>query len=262
MDLRTYRPAPDLLRDRVILVTGAGQGIGRAAALAFAAHGATVILHGRRVPKLERVYDEIEAAGGPQPVIFPLDLEKAADKDFEDWAEGLRHQFGRLDGILHNAPFGFTPAPLTSQKLDQWVALLRVDLIAPFALTRACFPLLQAAPDASVIMTSETHGHRPAAYWGALAAGRAGVEALVKVQADEWEMYPQLRVNAVIPGPVLAPQRRRTHPGERGELLAPAESLTAWYLWLMGPDSRGTTGQVIECAPEAPVAPLPVPPAP
>jgi NAD(P)-dependent dehydrogenase (short-subunit alcohol dehydrogenase family) len=179
-----YIPSKDLLKSRVILVTGAGQGMGRSAALAYAAHGATVILHGRNVKKLESVYDEIEAAGGAQPSIFPLDLEKAEDKDFAAIAQAIKLQLGRLDGILHNAALLFNLTPLEAQTLDQWLALLRVNLIAPFALTRACLPLLKASPDGSVVMTSDTHGHAPAAYWGGFAVAKAAIEALVKIQAQ------------------------------------------------------------------------------
>ena len=180
-----YQAPKDLLKDRVILITGAGQGMGRAAALTYAAHGATVILHGRKVEKLESVYDEIEALGGAQAAIFPLDLEKAADQDFAELAQSIRLQLGRLDGILHNAAMVFGPAPLANQTLEQWLTMLRVNLAAPFSLTRACLPLLKMAPDASVIMTSDIHGHVPVAYWGGFAVAKAGVEALVKIQARE-----------------------------------------------------------------------------
>lgn len=246
-NFRDYRASPDLLKDRVILVTGAGQGIGRVAALAYAAHGATVILHGRRVEKLESVYDEIEASGGRQPTIFPLDLEKAGDKDFQAIAQAIKLQLGRLDGILHNAALIFSLTPLQNQTLEQWLSLLRVNLIAPFALTRACLPLLKASPDASVIMTSEMHGHDPAAYWGGFAVAKAGLEALAKIQAQEWQMLPNLRVNVIIPGPVHTPQRTRTHPGEVKQDLHRPEHLMPSYLYLMGPDSKAISGQTVFC---------------
>lgn len=246
-DFRNYRAPADLLKNRVILITGAGQGIGRVAALAYAAHGATVILHGRRVEKLESVYDEIEKNGGVQPAIFPLDLEKAGDKDFESIAQAIKLQLGRLDGILHNAALMFGLTPLENQTLEQWLALLRVNLIAPFALTRACLPLLKASPDASVIMTSETHGHAPAAYWGGFAVAKAGLEVLVKIQAQEWEMLPNLRVNVAIPGPVHTPQRARTHPGEIKHALPRPEDLMPGYLYLMGPDSKAVSGETVFC---------------
>lgn len=247
LPMKNYQAAPDLLQGRVVLVTGAGQGIGRVAALAFAAHGATVILHGRKVKKLERIYDEIEAAGGSQPAIFPLDLEKAEDKDFEVLAGCIEKQLGRLDGILHNAAFGYTPSPLQTQTLEQWLAWMRVDLIAPFALTRACMPLLRKSPDASVVMTSESHGHAPAAYWGGLAVAKSGIETLVRIAGQEWEMYGNLRVNALIPGPVQSPSRARTHPGEAKTSLPRPEDLMPVYLYLMGQDSKGVTGRIIDC---------------
>lgn len=244
--MKNYQAPQNLLKDRVVLITGAGQGIGRTAALAFAAHGATVILHGRSLKKLEAVYDEIEAAGHPLPAIFPLDLNKAEDKDFAAMAAGIGEQLGRLDGILHNAAKIDRPQPLEDQPLEQWLQLLRVNLAAPFALTRACLPLLKAAPDASILMTSETHGHTPAAFWGGFAVAKSGVETLVKIWAQELEVHPNLRINAVVPGPVQSPQRTRTHPGERKENLPLPETLMPLYLYLMGQDSRGTSGQIIE----------------
>src|SRR3954451_11239378 len=157
IDLKTYQPTPDLLKDRVILITGAGRGIGRVAALTFARHGATVILHGRDVAKLEKVYDEIETAGGPQCTILPLDLASARDKDFENMALAIETQLGRLDGILHNASHFDHLGPLEQQRLDAWLNSLRVNLAAPFALTRACTYLLKVSADATVVLTAETH---------------------------------------------------------------------------------------------------------
>ncbi len=246
-DIKNYRPDKDLLKGRVILVTGAGQGIGRVAALEYATHGATVILHGRKVDKLESVYDEIESEGGAQAAIFPFDLEKAGGKDFEVIVQAIKLQLGRLDGILHNAAFVPNLIPLESQTFDQWLILLRVNLVAPISLTRACLPLLKASPDACIIMTSDTHGHYPAAYWGGFAVAKAGVEALVKIQAQEWEMYTNLRINALIPGAVHTSQRTKTHPGEAKQGLSDPKDLMSTYLYLMGPASKGVTGRTVFC---------------
>lgn len=246
-NLESYVASKDLLKDRVILITGAGQGLGRAAAIAYANYGATVILHGRKVEKLERVYDEIEALDKAQALIYPLNLENAQDKDFVVLAQAIEQQLGRLDGILHNAAFLYGLSPLENQTVEQWRTLLHVNLIVPFALTKACLPLLKATSDASVIMTSGSHGHNPSAYWGGFTVAKAGIEALVKVQADEWGNIPNLRINAIVPGIVNSPQRAKTHPGEIKQTMRQPEDLMTTYLYLMGPDSKGVSGEIVFC---------------
>ncbi len=240
----------DLLADRVILVTGAGQGIGRNAALAYAEHGATVILHGRKTEKLEQVYDEIEALGRASAIILPFDYEQATEAGVAELIEAIASQLGRLDGILHNAAWTFGPMPLAFHTLAHWQSLMQVNLLVPAMMTRACFSLLKAAPDASVIMTGDTHGQIPAAYWGAFAVAKAGVEALVKIQAEEWEIYPNLRINALIPGAVDTPQRTKTHPGSNNRILPKPADLMETYLFLMGPNSTGITGKTFNCQKE------------
>lgn len=244
-----YQPQPDCLKGRVILVTGAGSGLGREAAIAYARHGATVALLGRNEKRLDAIYDEILAIGGPEPAMFPFDLEAADDSGFERLAGTISYHLKRLDGILHSAASFFQLTPLNQQTLTQWNTLLKVNLAAPYALTRACLPMLEASPDASVIFTGETHGLHPAAYWGGYAVSKSGLEALATIFSQELERLPNIRINILIPGPVNSPLRRKTHPGEDPDQLPQPADLLPWYLWLMGPDSRDVRGKTIECTP-------------
>lgn len=245
--MKDYLPRPDLLAGRVILVTGASSGLGRAASLAYAHHGATVALLARDADKLEAVYDEIVAAGGPEPAMFPYDLSVADDRSLETLAGTIGFHLKRLDGVLHSAHQFYNLTPLALQTLDQWQTLMRVNLIAPFALTRACLPLLTQAPDASVVFTGETHGHHPAAYWGGYSVAKSGLETLTRVWSDELDANAPLRINTLIPGQVDTNLRKRSHPGLAPETLTRIESLMPWYLYLMGEDSRAVRGQIIEC---------------
>ena len=245
--MKDYIPRPDLLAGRVILVTGASAGLGRAASLAYARHGATVALLARDEARLEAVYDEILAAGGPEPAMFPYDLAAADDRSLDTLAGTIAHHLKRLDGVLHSAHQFYSLTPLALQTLEQWQTLMRVNLIAPFALTRACLPLLQQSPDASVIFTGETHGHHPAAYWGGYAVAKSGLESLTRIWSDEVGAEANLRFNTLIPGQVATTLRTRTHPGLDPASLPGPDSLMPWYLYLMGEDGRALRGQVIEC---------------
>jgi NAD(P)-dependent dehydrogenase (short-subunit alcohol dehydrogenase family) len=249
VSLLEYRPRADLLRDRVILVTGAGRGIGRAVSRALATHGATVVLLGRTLPALEAVYDAIEASGGPQPAIYPLDLLGATPSDYDDLAARLRDRLGRLDGLLHNAAELGTVTPVGQYEPGIWGRVLHVNLNAPFLLTRACLPLLADGPDASVVFTSASVGRQPRAYWGAYAVAYAGVEALARVLADELEGAGRVRVNTLDPGRVRTPMHAQAYPGEPPECRPPPEHVVPAYLYLLGPDSRGVTGQAFSAQP-------------
>lgn len=233
------------LKNRVIFVTGAGQGLGKEASLAFAKHGATVVLAGRKQKKLEAVYDEILAAGYSEPFIFPLDLEKATEDDYKAIAEGIYQQLGRLDGILHNAAHFDRLGPLEIQAMQEFERMFKVNLIAPFALTKACLPLLKMATDASVVFVSSSYGHEASAYWGAHGVSKKAMEHLMQTWSLELEQFPQLRMNAVIPGPIQSPQRKKTHPGEVHADLPESTKLVGLFLYLMGIDSCQLRSEVL-----------------
>lgn len=241
-----YSPSPDLLAGRVILVTGAGDGIGRAVSLAFAAHGASVILLGRTVRKLEEVYDRILDAGGPDPAIYPMDLEGAGPDDHAQLIERVDNEFGRLDGLLHNAARLGTLTPIEHYEPTEWLRVIQVNLNAPFLLTRACLPVLKRSPDASVVFTSSGVGRRGRAYWGAYSASKFGVEGLMQVLADELEKNARVRVNSINPGRVRTAMRAAAYPAENPAQLPAPQEIVGAYLYLMGPDSHDVHGQALD----------------
>ncbi|MDO6562775.1 YciK family oxidoreductase [Amphritea sp. 1_MG-2023] len=241
-----YQAAENLLQDKIILVTGAGDGIGRAAALSFAAHGATVILLGRTEAKLNQVYDEIEAAGYPQAAIIPLNLEMATDTDFDRLAALLEEEFGRLDGILHNASLLGLRTPIESYDPITWQQVMQVNVNSTFMLTQALLSLTNASADASIIFTSSGVGRTGKAFWGAYAVSKFATEGLMQVLADELDHNPNIRVNAINPGATRTNMRASAYPAENPESNPTPEEIMPAYLYLMGRDSRGTTGKSID----------------
>jgi NAD(P)-dependent dehydrogenase (short-subunit alcohol dehydrogenase family) len=245
--LLEYVAPAGLLRDRVILVTGAGGGIGRAAASSFAAHGATVVLLGRATRKLESLHAQITRAGHPEPAIVVLDLAKAQGPAYFDLAAQIGERYGRLDGLLHNAAILGDRTPIEQYDVGTWHQVLHVNLTAAFVLTQVLMPQLRASPDASVLFTSSGVGRRGKAYWGAYAVSKFGVEGLSQVLAEETSGTTHIRVNCINPGGTRTAMRRLAYPGEAPDARPKPEAIMAPYLYLMGPDSRGITGQSLDC---------------
>lgn len=241
--MNDYQASKDLLKGRVILITGASAGIGRAAAIAYAAHGATVVLLGRRLPELEQVYDEIVAQGYATPAIMTLDLSMAGGHECQQVAEAIETSLGRLDGVLHNAAVLGDITPLEMYDPDTWDFVMKVNLRAPFVLTQALLPLLKQSEDASIIMTSSSVGRRARAFWGAYAISKCGIEGMVQMLADELANTSQIRVNAINPGATRTNMRASAYPGEDPMTVKTPEQTLPLYLYLMGPESKGITGQ-------------------
>jgi len=239
-----YQPETNLLQDKKILVTGATNGIGATAAQTFAAHGATVILLGRNIKSLELIYDQIVNAGHPQPAIYPLDLEGATDNDYTQLAQTIEQEFYCLDGLLHNAARLDALMPIEQYDLQIWARLMQVNLTAPFLLTRACLPIMKKSASASIVFTSSGVAHRGRAYWGAYAVTKAGCDNLMETLADELETNTKIRVNSIDPGAVRTKMRKLAFPGEDPLTLPEPKDIMATYLYLMGKDSTGQTGNI------------------
>jgi NAD(P)-dependent dehydrogenase (short-subunit alcohol dehydrogenase family) len=242
-EIRSYRAPAGLLEGRVILVTGAGGGLGSALAKACATAGAQVVLSGRNVRKLETVYDAIVAAGSPRPSIAPLDLERADASHYGALADAVRNEFGRLDGLVHAAAALGERAPIEHYDVVKWLKVMHVNVNAAFIVTQALLPLLRLSQDASVVFTTSGVSVQGRAYWGAYAASKFAVEGLMQVLADETDTVTNIRSNSVNPGRMRTPMRAAAYPGEVPDALPTPDQVLGPFLYLLGPASRGVTGR-------------------
>jgi NAD(P)-dependent dehydrogenase (short-subunit alcohol dehydrogenase family) len=240
-DWRRYRPTREDFAGRVIMVTGATAGIGRAVARDLVRSGATVILHGRSEKALEALYQELKSLG-PEPSVAQLDLERAQGPEYQALTTAIETRYGRLDGLLHNAAILGDRAPVEHYDIGLWQRVLLVDLTAPFILTRCVLPLLRSSADASVLFTTSSVGRRGRAYWGAYASAKAGIEGLAEVLAEEVE-NTAVRVNLINPGKTRTRMRARAYPAENPATVPTPESVAPAYLYLLGGASRGVRGR-------------------
>lgn len=225
-------PNPDL-SGRTILITGASGGLGAAVARAAAARGAELVLAGRRQKPLEAVYDDIVAGSGRKPALFPVDFTKATADAYQALADGIAADCGRLDGIVHLAAHFNGLTPLANLEIEEWQRALHVNLTAPFAVTRACLPLLYESPNASVVFATDAVGRAPQPFWGGYAAAKAGLEALLAMLAREHEHRKNLRFHAVDPGPTATALRARAYPAGDPDAAAPEDAVPL-FLSLLG----------------------------
>lgn len=238
-----HAPPAGCLDGKVILVTGAGDGIGRAAARTFATYGATVVLLGRTRSKLEAVFDWIGEATGREAVIVPCDLAAFGDENAAALGNAIGDAFGRLDGLLHNASLLGPKVPIAHYPTADWQRVFQVNVHAAFLLTRALLPLLEAADTASVVLTSSSVGRKGRAYWGAYAASKFAVEGLMQILADEYEHTGRLRFNSLNPGGTRTAMRSAAYPAENPDDVPPPEAHMDLYLYLMSDASRSVSGR-------------------
>lgn len=247
--MHNYQAPLGLLNNRTILITGAGDGIGAQAAKTFASFGATCILLGRTVAKLEAVYDEIVALQHPEPAIIPLDLKGATSTHYSDMARTIAEQFGQLDGLLHNASVLGHLAPFTDISASEWQEVMQINLNAAAFMTQALIPVLRKSDDASVVFTSSGVGRKGRSFWGTYAISKFATEGMMQVLADEYK-NKSVRFNCINPGATRTTMRASAFPAENAETLKTPADIMPLYLYLMGPDSKEVNGQSLDCQPK------------
>lgn len=248
--IRNFVAADNCLAGKVILVTGAGAGIGRVAALTYARFGATVLLLGRTLSKLEAVYDEIETMGAQQPAILPMDLEKASYDEMQKLERLIDSEFGQLDGILNNAAILGNLTPLEMYDVVTFAKVMHVNCTATFMLTQALLPLLKDAKNGSIVFTSSSVGTHPRAFWGAYALSKQAIEGMSDIFTQETKNTTNLRFNCINPGGTRTNMRAHAFPGESPMSLKTPEDIMGGYIALMSDESIGVRGQVVALQPK------------
>ncbi len=241
---RAYEPSPPDFADRVILVTGATRGIGRALVETLVAMGARVIAHGRSARQLDELHATL-LGKGPEISVAQLDFERAQGDQYNQLTDEIANRYSRLDGLVHNAAILGDRSPLAHYDIGTWQRVLHVNVTAPFILTRCLIPLLLASEDASVIATTSSVGNVAKPHWGAYCVSKFGLEGLAELLAVENENSP-IRCNIVNPGKTRTSMRRAAYPGESPETVPEPSTVTGPFLFLLGAASRGVSGKRID----------------
>lgn len=237
-DWQSYQPETNEFKDKVILVTGAANGIGKAVSIELAKHGATVLMLDKKARHLEKLFDEITERGYQEPVILPVDLMEITPESATQLAQAVHDDIGHLDGLLHNAAELGSPSPMDQYDMAYWNEVMHTNLQAPYFLTRALLPLLKQDTTTNIVFTSADVGRFPAAYWGAYSIAYAGLEAQMTIWAEELEQVSNIKINSIDPGAIRTAFRRRSHPGESQETLPIPSSITPAYLKLLSSNNQ------------------------
>ena len=240
--MKDYIAPEHCLTNKTILITGAGSGIGKSLALQCASYGATVILLGKTVSKLEAVYDEVQKLNKQEASILPVDLKGATEQHYADLADTIKREYGKLDGLVHNAGLLGVLGPFNQIEKDVWDDVLQVNLTSQFMLTKALIPVMESAENASTIFTTSSVGNKGRAFWGIYAISKFATEGMMQTLADEYE-NSTLRFNAINPGATKTPMRATAFPAEDSSSLKTPDEIVASYLYLLSNDSIATTGE-------------------
>jgi NAD(P)-dependent dehydrogenase (short-subunit alcohol dehydrogenase family) len=236
-----FSPNTVVLKNKIILITGATGGFGKAISLACAKQGATAVLLARNLRLVEALYDEIEQAGYPKPAIYPMDLQGATEHDYLDLGQNIEKEFGRLDGLIHCAAQLGSPTPFEHSDTETWYQIHQVNLHAPYLLTRSVIPLLKKASRASVVFMTDS---KPGAYWDAYSVSKQAVVAMAQLLAAEFE-GSSVSVNCVNPGKTRTALQMRAFPAaDDNESLPVPEDHTDMFIYLMSKE-REENGEIL-----------------
>jgi NAD(P)-dependent dehydrogenase (short-subunit alcohol dehydrogenase family) len=247
--MHNYTPQKRFLDNKTILVTGAGDGIGKQAALHYGKYGATVILLGKTVEKLESVYDQIISNGGTEPAIVPLDLKGATAKHYRDMASTINDQFGCLDGLLHNASVLGHLGPFAQISEQDWQNVFQVNVTSQFLMTQALLPNLKKASHASVIFTTSSVGLKGRAYWGPYSISKFATQGMMQILADEYD-NSTIRFNCINPGGTKTAMRAKAFPAENADHLKTPKQIMSLYLYLMNNEVSTENGLTFDAQPK------------
>jgi len=239
-ELLAFTPADDEYQGQVILITGAGDGIGRVLALACAKFGATVVLIGEETKKLEAVYDAIEQQGSPQPAIYPMNFAGTNANDFQVLATTIEEQLGGIDAVVSNAGWIGGFRPFQQVQVDEYMKIMNINLHTPFWLAHSCIPLLKKSSHGRLLFS--TH-HTNRAYYGPFGVAKNGIDGLIDILAHEFSGENGIRVNGIDSGPINTQMRRSHFPGEDWDKLPDPESILPAYLQLLSKSSNEISGE-------------------
>lgn len=239
---KEYKPKKESLKDKVIVISGGGSGIGKAAALSFGNHGADLVLIGKSIENLESTYEDFLKTELKPPLLHSMDFESASEKDYQEINKVIMNEFGRLDGLLNNASILGDRTPLENYKFDVWKKVFEVNVHASFLLTKSLMPSLKLSKNASVIFTSSGVGKIGKAYWGAYSLSKFSTESMMQIFSEELENTSNIRVNSINPGRVRTKMRASAYPAEDPLSVSDAKDIMSAYLYLMSDDSKETRG--------------------
>lgn len=237
----------DEFKDKIVLVTGANRGFGLAITMDLARAGATVIMLGRDLGSLEYAYDAVVDAGLTEPILYPLDLEGATPENYQELQDNILSQFGKLDGLVHNASILGAQMPIEQYDIKLWYSTLQINLSAPFMLTQFLIPALSKSNDARVIFMSSTVGREARAYWGAYSVSKFGIEGFAKTLSEELEKT-HISVNTVNPGKMRTDMRRSAYPAEDSSKVPLPEEKSQAIVYLLSSLSPKINGEQLSIA--------------